>query len=88
MLAKGGRVMKMDRAIKVLLGLIVILLLLNLVNGLLSRSAMAAGETGRYQISAWAAQSGAYMHHSGYYIVDTVTGKVVEGRSEVHGPEK
>ncbi len=80
--------MKRDKGLKVLLGLIALLLLLNLASGLQSRPAMAAGEIGRYQISAWAAQSGTYMHHSGYYVLDTITGKVVASKSEVHGPEK
>ncbi len=80
--------MKTDGIVKVLLGVIALLLLLNLVSSFQLKSAMAAGEIGRYQISAWAAQSGTYMHHSGYYVVDTMTGKVVDEKSEVHGPEK
>jgi hypothetical protein len=80
--------MKADRAIKLLLCVIALLLLLNLASSFQSKPAMAAGEIGRYQISAWAAQSGTYMHHSGYYVVDTTTGKVVASESEVHGPEK
>jgi len=42
-------------------------------------------EVGRYQISAWASYAGERVHHSGYYIVDTVTGKVVDRGHEVHG---
>lgn len=43
------------------------------------------GEIGRYQISAWASYSGARVHHSGYYVLDTVTGKVVDQGHEIHG---
>ena len=57
-------------------------------------SALAQGEkeqVGRYQISAWASYSGARVHHSGYYVIDTVTGKVVDRDHEIHsigsGPE-
>jgi hypothetical protein len=35
------------------------------------------GEIGRYQIGAWATQgAGAIASHTGYYILDTATGKV------------
>jgi hypothetical protein len=44
---------------------------------------------GRYQIISWAAQTGnAGFHHSGYYILDTVTGEVVDQKLEMHGPEE
>jgi hypothetical protein len=73
---------------KLLLGIIVLLLLLNFVQGLVSTKNAAADkgdtETGRYQISAWAAQTSVGYHHSGYYIVDTATGKVVDSKAEVH----
>jgi len=42
-------------------------------------------EAGRYQISAWASYAGERVHHSGYYILDTVTGKVVDKGHEIHG---
>jgi len=42
-------------------------------------------ELGRYQISAWASYAGERTHHSGYYVLDTVTGKVVDKGHEVHG---
>lgn len=75
-----------DRAIRLLLVLIAILLAANLFSGLFgSKNATAtSGEAGRYQISAWAAQSGSYTHHSGYYVLDTVTGKVIASKSETH----
>lgn len=43
------------------------------------------GEIGRYQISSWASYSGERVHHSGYYILDTMTGKVVDRGHEIHG---
>jgi len=78
--------MKVDIFTKALLILIVILLALNLLNGMLSNRTVSAAkvEVGRYQIAAWAAQSGSYTHHSGYYVLDTVTGKIVASKSEVH----
>jgi hypothetical protein len=51
-------------------------------------SALAQGEpeqVGRYQLSAWASYAGARVHHSGYYVLDTVSGKVVDSGHEVHG---
>ena len=57
-------------------------------NSFSSRQADAGKEDsgiGRYQISSWAAFSGERVHHSGYYIVDTMTGKVVDKGHEVHG---
>jgi hypothetical protein len=51
-------------------------------------SALAQGEpeqVGRYQISAWASYAGARVHHSGYFVLDTVSGKVVDSGHEVHG---
>jgi len=46
------------------------------------------GDIGRYQISSWAAYSGGMVHHSGYYTIDTVTGKVVDRGHEIHGIEQ
>jgi hypothetical protein len=51
-------------------------------------SALAQGtgeQIGRYQISSWASYSGERIHHSGYYVLDTVTGKVVDSEHEIHG---
>ncbi len=45
-------------------------------------------QIGRYQISAWAAQAGARTHHAGYYVLDTVTGKIIDSGAEVHTTEK
>jgi hypothetical protein len=79
--------MKTDRITKVLLGIVSILLLLNLMNSFLSSKpalAIPGGEEkGRYQISAWAVQAEAAKVHSGYYILDTATGKVVASKAEV-----
>ncbi|MHC4686648.1 MAG: hypothetical protein ACYTEW_20415 [Planctomycetota bacterium] len=80
--------MKVDRFAKVLLCIITVLLFLNLAHRFLaSKPALAARgnkDIGRYQISAWAAQAGATVHHSGYYVLDTTTGKVVDSKMEVH----
>lgn len=80
--------MKTDRFTKVLLTAIAALLFLNFVSSLMpARPATAQSEAGpvnRYQISAWSAYTGAYGHHSGYYVLDTVTGKVVDKKEETH----
>ena len=84
--------MKTDRHTKILLSIVALLLILNLVNSLLSTGLLQAQENpkevGRYEISAWAASSGPLGHHSGYYVLDTMTGKVVDAHSEVHGSHK
>lgn len=51
-------------------------------------SAQPGAEVGRYQISSWASYSGERVHHSGYYIIDTTTGKVVDRGHEIHGIQK
>ena len=65
------------------------MLFLNFAHSIFSaKQAMAVIESetiGRYQISSWAAHSGGATHHNGYYIIDTVTGKVVGERAETHG---
>ncbi|MDA8077552.1 MAG: hypothetical protein M0Z79_01310 [Nitrospiraceae bacterium] len=80
--------MKTELFTKTMLVIIAVLLFLNLVSGLLPvRKAIAqqdAGPVNRYQISAWAASIGTYGHHAGYFVVDTVTGKVVDKKEEVH----
>jgi hypothetical protein len=48
-------------------------------------SAVPDGGVGRYQISSWASYTGERVHHSGYYIIDTTTGKVVDRGHEIHG---
>lgn len=82
--------MKENRLIKVLLSVIAVLLFLNLLHTVSTRTAVAVQneEIGRYQISAWAAQSGAFIHHSGYYIIDTKTGRLVDSKAEVHGSKE
>lgn len=96
--------MKFDKFIKIILGLIAVLLFINLISGHLSSQPVQAEQNselqrryeisysegiGRYQITSWAAQTrSAGFHHSGYYILDTVTGKVVGEKNEVHGPEE
>jgi hypothetical protein len=84
--------MKTDRYTKIILSLAAVLLFLNLISSLLASGPVQAqdnrNEVGRYEISAWAATSGPLGHHSGYYVLDTMTGKVVDKYSEVHGPEK
>jgi hypothetical protein len=80
--------MKVDRFTKVILCIIAALLFLNFAQSLLaSKPVSAASENdvmGRYQISAWAAYGGALVQHNGYYVVDTLTGKIVDKYAEVH----
>ena len=80
--------MKTDQFNKVMLCVIAVLLFLNLLSGLFSlrpATAEQAGPVNRYQISAWASTAGLYgPHHSGYYVVDTMTGKVVSEKEDVH----
>jgi len=80
--------MKVDRFTKTVLCVIATLLFLNLVHGLFTSKPVLAArgneDIGRYQISAWAAQAGATVHHSGYYVLDTTSGKVVAREAEVH----
>ncbi|MGE5301225.1 MAG: hypothetical protein ACM3MB_09725 [Acidobacteriota bacterium] len=80
--------MKTDPYTKVALSVIALLLFLNLVSGLLAtRQATAeqpASLIGKYQISSWASYIGTYGHHTGYYVLDTTTGKVAETHEDVH----
>lgn len=80
--------MRNDLLIKMLLGIIAVFLFILIVQGLTGTAPAVAEnggkDIGRYQISAWAAQAGSLTHHAGYYIVDTVTGKVVDSKSEIH----
>lgn len=68
--------------------MIAMLLVLNLAHSFLASkpvlAVLGSEDIGRYQISAWAAQAGATVHHSGYYVLDTATGKVVAREAEVH----
>lgn len=84
--------MKGSLLTKILLIVIAGLMALNLVIYLnLTKKAEAEqgrDSVGRYQIAAWAAQAGARTHHNGYYIVDTVTGKIVDSGAEIHTEEE
>jgi len=51
-------------------------------------TAQPGAEVGRYQISSWASYAGERVHHSGYYIIDTTAGKVVDRGHEIHGIQK
>lgn len=61
---------------------IAVLLAVNVLVSILEPRAVQAQREdsgiGRYQITSWAAPSGLPLHHHGYIILDTVTGKVVE----------
>ncbi|NWG02826.1 MAG: hypothetical protein HXY44_08230 [Syntrophaceae bacterium] len=78
--------METDRITKVFLGIVSILLLLNLLNNVFSsKAALAVSEDekkGRYQISAWAVEAEGVKARSGYYVLDTATGKVVASKAE------
>ncbi len=80
--------MKTDLFTKVMLSVIAALLFLNLISGAFSSPPATAEQTAsninRYQISAWASSIGTYGHHSGYYVVDTATGKVVDKHEDIH----
>jgi len=82
--------MKADGMTKLLLGIIAVLLALNLVGSLFSlKPASAQGEERgrlRYMIAAWGVQAQNADPRSGYYVLDTVTGKVVAKKMEVHPP--
>ena len=80
--------MKKDLLYKLLLCIVVVLLLQNFTHGMFSSGTAEAvkgnEDIGRYQISSWASPSGPRMHHSGFYIIDTTTGKVIDSKSEIH----
>ena len=69
---------------------IVILLLLNLFGALFEPKTASAQKDsslsliGRYQISSWALSTGGTSHYTGYYVIDTTTGKLLNKSSEVH----
>jgi hypothetical protein len=83
--------MQIDHSIKIVLWIIAGLLFLNLVNGFVAskdasvQAAGEAGNAGRYQISAWAAQSAPTSNSFGYYIIDTTTGQVTDSKMQVQG---
>jgi hypothetical protein len=80
--------MNVDRSTKVILCIIAVLLFLNFSQNLLgSKPVFAVPESsaiGRYQISSWAAHGGGFMIHDGYYVLDTMTGKVVDSHEKIH----
>ncbi len=80
--------MKTDLFTKVVLSAIAVLLCINLISGLFSSRPATAEQTNgtvnRYQISAWASSIGTYGHHSGYYVIDSTTGKIVDKHEDIH----
>lgn len=84
--------MRRDVLTKTLFIIVAILLVAVLLqNGAGTKTATAEEskmQVGRYQIAAWAAQAGARTHHNGYYVLDTVTGKIIDSGAEVHTSEK
>lgn len=83
--------MALNRKVKGILLVLSLLFFLG-VAGAAFTSVLAGGdspqsEIGRYQLSAWASFSGGRVYHSGYYILDSSTGKVVDKGHEVHDIE-
>jgi len=79
--------MKTDPFTKVVLSAIAVLLFMNLISGLFSSrpaTAEQANSVNRYQISAWASSIGTFGHHSGFYVLDTTTGKIVDKHEDIH----
>jgi len=84
--------MKIDQWSKVALWIIAVMFVLNFAHRvLIARPAQAIGtadQIGRYQITSWATHTGGISYHSGYYILDTVTGKVTNRLAELHPREE
>ena len=84
--------MKTNRTLILALGVATFLLATNIVVYIFhAQPAAAAKETdliGKYQISSWAAQTGSYAGYSGYYIIDTTTGRVVDQKQDKYGGVK
>jgi hypothetical protein len=78
--------MTINRWITLALWIIAVMMILNFAQRVaVTTPAQAVGETpGRYQITSWAAHGGGFLAHQGYYIVDTVTGKIVDQGSFPH----
>jgi len=61
---------------------------LNLVRVLVAPGTVQAERkddvVGRYQITSYGTYSGGTTYQHGYYIVDTVTGKIVDQKEDVH----
>jgi hypothetical protein len=79
--------MKTDHTLKVLLGIVAVLLFLNFMNNILSSKSASAVSVdrsiGRYQIAAWAVQAQSAEPRSGYYVLDTATGQITAGKTEI-----
>ncbi len=80
--------MRTDGVMTIFMVFAVMLMLLYFLAGVFdSGTAQAVPQTataGRYQISSWATGIGTYGYHTGYYVVDTTTGKVVDSRDDAH----
>ena len=67
---------------------IVILLFLNLFVALFEPKPASAqkdiSSIGRYQIASWALSTGGTTHYTGYYVLDTTTGKMIDKKTELH----
>ena len=67
---------------------IAVLFLLNLFVTLFEPKTASAQKDispiGRYQISSWALSTGGTTHYTGYYVLDTTTGKMIDKYKEVH----
>jgi hypothetical protein len=88
---KRRSTMKIDLWTKVALWTIAVLLFLNFFQKVFTSQpalALRSNTVGKYQISSWAAHGGATTAHSGYYVVDTTTGKVVGRKAEVRTREE
>ena len=80
--------MKVDIWTKTALWVIAALLFMNFAQNIFSsKPALADKEVsniGKYQITSWGARSGRATNFSGYYIIDTTTGKVKSKHVETH----
>jgi hypothetical protein len=82
--------MKKNLLSTIALWAIVILFLVNLLVTVLDPKTASAQKDsslsliGRYQISSWALSTGGTSHYTGYYVIDTTTGKLLNKASEVH----
>ena len=81
--------MKVDVWVKLALWVIAVMLFCDVTHHIFTAEPALAQRDdpegiGRYQIAAWAASSGGATHHAGYYVLDTVTGKVADRKAEVH----
>jgi len=81
--------MKTQRILLVTVWVAAALLAADILLHMFSADPVAAAKeepaVGRYQISSWATQTGSYTGYSGYYIVDTTTGKIVEEKKKEYG---